>query len=257
MAYLLLNSLAMEVSLYQAAAAMNATARWQDMIAENLAAAPIAGGRKREISFSDVQAGLDPNVNGGNMSYFIPNANTVTNFQPGELHATGNSMDFALEGPGFFTVQLPNGQMAYTRSGQFQINSNGQLVTQAGYLVMGTGGPLKFNPASTDPITISTTGEVSQGQQQVGTLKLTEFTNPQYLTMIGAGDFMANRPDANPVAATSTKVRQGFLEGANASPTTEMSGLVTAMRMFEANQKVMQMESDRMSKTIADLGSTS
>ncbi len=247
----------MEVSLYQAAAAMNATARWQDMIAQNLAAAPIAGGRKSEISFSDIQAGVDPNVTGGNANYFIPSANTVTNFQPGELHATGNSMDFALEGPGFFTLQLPNGQTAYTRSGDFELNANGQLVTPAGYLVMGSAGPLKFNPGSSDPITISATGEVSQGSLKVGTLKLTEFSNPQNLTMLGAGQFQANGPDAGPTAATSTKVRQGFLEGANASPTTEMSGLVTAMRMFEADQKVMQMQSDRMSKTISELGGTS
>ena len=90
----------MEVSLYQAAAAMNATAQWQEMIAENLTTAQISGGRKREISFSDVQAGMDPNAaNGSQSGYMIPAARTVTNFEPGELHASSNPMDFALEGP--------------------------------------------------------------------------------------------------------------------------------------------------------------
>src|ERR1700722_12796266 len=89
----------MDVSLYQAAAAMNAIARWQDMLSENLASAPISGGRKSEISFSDVQAGLDPNMGATGASYAIPVASTVTNFQPGELVTTGNPMDFALEGP--------------------------------------------------------------------------------------------------------------------------------------------------------------
>jgi flagellar basal-body rod protein FlgF len=248
----------MEVSLYQAAAAMNATAQWQEMIAENLTTASIAGGRKRDISFADVQAGLDPNASGDAQSgYSIPTAQAVTNFQPGELHASSNPMDFALEGPGYFTVQMPNGQNAYTRGGEFQLNAKSQLVTNQGYSVLGDAGPLQFNPNSSDSITISANGEVSQGQQRMGKLKLTEFHNPQYLTMIGAADFRSDAPDAQAAPAASTKVRQGFLEGANASPTTEMSGLVTAMRMFEANQKVMQMQSDRMSLTINDLGGTS
>lgn len=248
----------MEVSLYQAAAAMNATAQWQEMIAENLTTSSISGGRKRDISFSDVQAGMDPNTSSSSPSaYFIPTAQTLTNFQPGELHASSNPMDFALEGPGYFSVQLPNGQESYTRGGEFELNAKGQLVTNQGYPVLGNSGPLQFNPNSSDSITISPTGEVSQGQQQVGRLKLTEFKNPQDLTMIGANEFRSDTPDAQATPATSTKVRQGFLEAANASPTTEMSGLVTAMRMFEANQKVMQMQSDRMSRTISELGGTS
>lgn len=246
----------MDVSLYQAAAAMNATARWQDMIAQNLAAAPMAGGRKSDISFSDIQAGLGPDTIGARPSYYIPTATTYTNFRQGELRPSGNSMDFALEGPGFFTVQLPNQQVAYTRGGEFELNAKGQLVTAAGYLVMGTGGPIQTILGSSDPITISATGEVSQGSQQIGKLKLVEFARPENLTVLGAGDFSADNPSAGPANATTTHVRQGFLEGANTSPTTEMAGLVTAMRMFEANQKVMQLDSDRMSKTISDLGGT-
>jgi flagellar basal-body rod protein FlgF len=245
----------MDVSLYQAAAAMRATAQWQDLIAENLTTSQIPGGRKREILFSDVEAGRNASAAGA-PGYLIPTTTTITNFQPGELHVSSNPMDFALEGPGFFTVQLPNGQMAYTRGGEFELNSQGQLITNQGYLVMGQSGPLQFNSGSSDPITISPTGEVSQGQQQVGQLKLVEFNNPRLLTMIGSQDFQADSTSlvANPAA--STKVRQGFLEGANSSPTTEMSGLVTAMRAFEANQKVMQAASDRMKSTITELGGT-
>jgi flagellar basal-body rod protein FlgF len=247
----------MDVSLYQAAAAMNATAQWQELIAENLTTASISGGRKREVLFSDVQAGLNPNGSGETGNYVIPTATTVTNFQPGELHVSSNPMDFALEGPGFFTVQLPNGQVAYTRGGEFQLNAKQQLVTNQGYPVMSDSGPIKFNPNSSDPITVAASGEVSQGQERKGKLKIVEFDNPNNLTMIGAKDFQSDTPDAVPGPATSTNVRQGFLEAANTSPTTEMTGLVTAMRMFEANQKVMQMQSDRMNRTITELGGTS
>jgi flagellar basal-body rod protein FlgF len=247
----------MDVSLYQAAAAMNATAQWQEMVAENLTAAPISGGRKREISFADVQAGSDPSVSGSQASYFIPTARVSTDFQQGELHASSNPMDFALEGPGFFTVQMPNGDKAYTRGGEFELSSKGQLVTTRGYPVLSGGQPLQFNPNSTDPVTISPSGDVSQGQAHVGKLDLMEFDHPEFLTTIGADSFRSDNPLSKRSDATSTKVRQGFLEGANSSATTEMAGLVTAMRMFEANQKVMQMQSDRMNRTITELGGTS
>jgi flagellar basal body rod protein FlgG len=248
----------MDVSLYQAAAAMNATAQWQEMIAQNLTTSGISGGRKQDAVFSDVQAGMDPSAaNGAQSGYFIPTATPVTNFQPGEIHASSSPMDFALEGPGYFNVQMPGGQMAYTRGGSFELNSKGQLVTNQGYPVMSEGGTIQLNPNSSDPLTVSATGEVSQGQVHMGKFKLTEFSNPQYLTTIGAGSFEADNPDAGPTSAIGTRVRQGFLEEANTSPTTEMSGLVTAMRMFEANQKVMQMQSDRMSRTISELGGTS
>jgi flagellar basal-body rod protein FlgG len=201
---------------------------------------------------------MDPNVSGGAQgNYFIPTATPVTNFQPGEIHASSNPMDFALEGTGYFNVQLPNGQVAYTRGGSFELNSKGELVTNQGYPVMSEGGTIKVNPNNPDSLRISASGDVSQGQQHLGKVKLTEFTKPENLTSIGASSFSEDGPDAGPTAAIATHVRQGFLEEANTSPTTEMSGLVTAMRMFEANQKVMQMQSDRMSRTITELGGTS
>src|SRR5580704_16538539 len=123
----------MDVSLYQAAAAMNATAKWQDLIAENLSAASIPGARKQEISFSNVEAGLASNMSGSAVSsYSIPSASVAINFQQGELRATGNPMDYAVEGPGFFTVQTPDGRSLYTRNGEFQLNSKGELVNKEG-----------------------------------------------------------------------------------------------------------------------------
>jgi len=247
----------MEVSLYQAAAAMNATAQWQDLISENLASASIPGGRKQEISFSDVHAGLGTNSPGSEQSnFFLPSVTTSTNFKPGELCPSSNSMDFALEGPGFFTVQLPGGQQAYTRDGEFKLNAKGQLVNKEGYLVLGSSGPLQFNPKSTDPITITAAGDVRQGAEAKGKIQITEFQHPEKLKPLGSDDFSPDDQDVQPVTAVSTQVRQGFIEAANMSPTTEMASLITAMRMFESNQKVLQMQSDRMSKVISDLGGT-
>ncbi|MFO1476601.1 MAG: flagellar hook-basal body protein [Verrucomicrobiota bacterium] len=244
----------MNVSLYQAAAAMNAHARWQDMIAQNLAAGTAPGFRKQEISFDAIQAGINPSTAPGAPSYVIPAANVSTSYEAGETRATGNLTDLALDGPGFLEVQLPNGTRAYTRDGELHISAQGELVTKQGYPVLGTGGPIQIDPNSGGTLTISSTGDVSQGDQSRGKLHIVEFTQPRALTPIGNGCFIPQQAGAVPKNATVTTVSQGFLEGSNSSTSLEMSNLIMAMRMFEANQKVLQTQDDRMGKVIAELG---
>lgn len=241
----------MNVSLYQAAAAMNASARWQDLIAENLAVAASPAARKRDIVFSAVAAGL--NQTGAT----IPAASTAINFQPGTLRPTGAPLDFAIEGKGFFEVEMPDGSYGYTRDGQFRLDAQGQLITSQGFPVLGEGGPIRVNPANNAPLSIAPTGEVTQGEEVKGKLHLVEFSNPQKLTQISSGFFLANDPAAGVTDSSTSRVQQGFLEGSNTSPTVEMATLITAMRMFEANQKVLQMQDDRAGRAITDLGSPS
>jgi flagellar basal-body rod protein FlgF len=245
----------MDVSLYQAAAAMNATERWQDMIAGNLSSASTAGARKRTISFSSVQAGVNSSA-AGSANYPIPSANTTVNFQQGELRPTGSTMDFALEGSGMFTVQMPDGQKTYTRDGEFQLNAQSQLVTKQGFTVMSDSGPLQMDPNNPAPMTVAATGEISQGKDTKGKLSVVEFAKPQELTMLSNGYFRNDDPNSTALPSASTSVRQGFIEASNTSPTMEMAGLITAMRSFETNQKVLQMQNDRMGRTITDLGGT-
>lgn len=248
----------MEVSLYSAAAAMNATERWQDLVADNLSSASIPGARQQEISFSAVQAGQASGAPGSATSnYVIPFAGATTNFSQGELKATGNNMDFALDGPGFFSVKMPDGSKAYTRDGEFKLNAQGVLTTKQGYPVVSSGGALTFDPNNPAPITISAEGQVSQGADAKGSIAVTEFGNMKGVTMGNGGFFQADPKIANPKPATTTSVRQGFVEASNTSPTLAMASLITSMRMFETNQKVMQMQSDRMTKTITDLSGTS
>ena len=188
----------MNVSLYQAAAAMNAQARWQELITQNLAASAAPGYRKQDISFSSVQAGLDPtaaNMNG--VGYTIPAATASTNFSEGEMRATGNMLDVGIEGPGFLEVQQPNGTKAYTRDGELRLNSQGQLVTKQGYNVLGDGGPIQLDPSNPAPITISANGDISQGDQPKGHVRLVEFSQLNSLAPIGGGYFLAS-PDNPP-----------------------------------------------------------
>ena len=246
----------MNVSLFQAAAALNANSRWQEVIADNLASSSVPGYRKQQLCVAAVQAGLMPaggNSSGAAPMFTVPKVTTSTSFQPGELKYTGANNDVAIEGNAFFEAQLPSGASAFTRDGEFQISSKGQLVTKQGYVVLSTQGPIQLNLNNSSPLAIASDGTVSQGGDILGQLKLTEFTNPQLLTQINGAYFTANNPSLQTQPTTST-VRQGYLEGSNVSLIGEMAGMMTAMRGFEAGQHLVQIQDDRMGKAISELG---
>lgn len=245
----------MNVSLYQAAAAMNASSRWQELIANNLAAAGSPAYKRQEVSFDAVQAGVltaQRGPNGGPV--LLPTMRPLINFQAGELKFSGLPTDLALEGEGFFEVQTAPGVKAYTRDGEFHISPAGQLVTKSGFPVLGENGPIQVNPANPEPITVSATGEVSQGAELRGKLRIVTFNQPQLLTQTGGGLFLASHPGLVATPASDPNVRQGVLEASNVSPMTEMASLIAAMRQYEANQRIIQLQDERMGKAISELG---
>jgi len=235
---------------------MNANSRWQELISDNLADSSVPGARKQDVSFTAVEAGMVSGQLGLKGERFVmPSARGVVNFSQGEINPTGVATDFAIDGPGFLQVQLPSGEKAFTRGGELHLNAQGQLVTKRGYPVEGDGGPIQLDPNNSAPMTVSASGQVSQGSESKGHIKVVEFKDPHALTVIGQGYYLAAK-GVKPTDAQSTAVRQGYLEGANTSPTVEMSSLITAMRMFESNQKVLSMQDERMGKVISDLGGT-
>jgi flagellar basal body rod protein FlgG len=246
----------MNVSLYQAASALNAMDRWQETIAENLASSSAPGFKKQDFSFAAVQAGLRPAPAGPGASraVLISGGQAGTNFQPGDFRVTDVRTDLAIDGKGFFEVQLPNGATAYTRDGEFHIDAQGQIVTKEGYRVLGDGGPIALDLNNYTEPSVSASGEVSQGIDIKGRIRLTEFGNPKLLTRLSGGYFSADHPDANPSPSTASTVRQGVLESANTSVVMEMANLMTAMRTFEANQRMAQIHDDRIARAINDLG---
>lgn len=233
---------------------MNANARWQEAISDNLASASIPGFKKQDVSFEAIQAGLmsqgTPNAQ---QQFLLPKYASTTNFTQGEIRATGVSTDLAIEGRGFFQVQLPTGGTAYTRDGEFHLNSSGQMVTKQGFVVLGDSGPIQLDPNLGGEISVAATGEISQGSEVRGKLKLVDFEQPNQLTQVSGGCFVNNNPSVLPLEANTT-VRAGFLEGANVSPMTEMANLIGVMRSFEANQRTMQTHNERMSRAISELG---
>lgn len=243
------------VSLYQAAAALDANSRWQEVIAGNLASSSVPGYKQEQLSQAAMQAGLMQANGARNASqYFsLPQTTVSTNFTSGELKYTGDGNDAAIEGKGFFAVQLPNGTTALTRDGEFQVNSQGQLVTKESFPVLGASGPIQLGHDHSGPLSISSTGVVSQGSQTRGRLEVLDVAKPQLLTKISGAYFIAQDPKAGVSASTAT-VREGYLEGSNSSTLNEMASMMTASRGFEVNQKVIQIQDDRLNRTISDLG---
>jgi flagellar basal-body rod protein FlgF len=248
----------MNVGLYQAAAGMNATARWQEVVAENLSSSFIPGFKKQNLSFGAVEAGLMRSgargANGVGRHYAMPNTRQSTDFQSGELKATGIATDLAIEGRGFFEVQLPGGAKAYTRDGEFHPNAQGQLVTKQGYPVQGVSGPIQLDAGNPALISIAASGLVSQGDGARGTIKVVDFPDYRQLAEAGGGYFRSTDPKLKPAAASNVSLHQGYLEGANTSTVLEMANLITSSRMFEANQKVVLAEDERMTRLITDVG---
>lgn len=248
----------MNASLYQAAAGMQSTARWQEVIAENLSSSFIPGYKRQTLSFGAVEAGVMASnlgvVQGGNRHFALSQATVRTDYQSGELKPSPGPADLAIEGRGFFEVQLPGGRRAYTRDGEFHVSAQGQLVTKQGYVVEGTGGPLQLDPNHALPLTISPQGEVSQGEQSRGGMKVVDFTDYRALQGIGGGYFVTADPTAQPAPVAKVSVHQGFLESANTSTVREMADLLASVRLFEANQKVIQSQDERLGRLISEVG---
>lgn len=242
----------MNVSLYQAAAALSADSRWQNAISQNLASASVPGYKGQTVSFDTVQSGYLEAAKSRNR-VGLPSASVQTSFQAGEIKYTGGSTDVAIEGNSFFEVQLPTGSTAYTRDGEFHINSQGQLVTKAGNVVAVDGGGT-FDRNDSQPISISATGQISQGTTPRGKLRMVNFNDPNLLTNVGGSLYTANNASLVATPAAQVSLRQGFLESSNTSTVNEMVNLISVMRNFEANQKSIQLNDERMSRAITDLG---
>lgn len=165
----------------------------------------------------------------------------------GELKLTENPLDLALDGPGFFQVELPGGgQTGYTRAGNFSISAEGQLVTSQGYSVTP---PIQV-PDGTSAITVAPDGTVSAsvaGQAaavQVGQLQIASFVNPAGLRAIGDNFLVetaaSGAADAGPAAQQGRgNIRQGFLEASNVNVVEELVQMIEAQRAYEINSKMV------------------
>jgi flagellar basal body rod protein FlgG len=182
----------------------------------------------------------------------MPTVHSKINFTPGQLHRTGNALDFAIQGKGFFQVRQENGEMGYTRDGEFKVSPDRKLVTKEGLPVMGDAGPLVLN-ASSDPLFINSEGSLVQGNQIIGKLAIYDAKDPENLHRLGDVMFGA-KPGQKLDRMENPSIVNGYVEGSNVSPLAEMVNLITVSRAYDACQKTMTSDGDQTDKAIQILG---
>lgn len=253
-------------ALYTAASGMSAQQMNLDTVANNLANSATAGFRQMRLQFQDmvyqnlitpgspaststVSAGLQIGL-GTRTS-----ATEVIQTQ-GDFNKTGNSLDMAIQGGGFFQVSLPNGTIAYTRAGSFHMNNQGTMVTANGDALL----PAITIPANATSVSISNYGVVSAtipGQTtatQLGTIQLANFANPGGLTALGGSLFQQTGASGNAVTdapggtAGVGTLQQGYLENSNVDVVTEFVQMILAQRAYESNSKVIHVADDMYSQ---------
>ena len=235
----------MLLRLRNAATSMADTVHRQDRTANNLANANTAGYR-RDRSFTEVlRSEIDAEGSPQSDRRTVGRPDLAT----GVLDPTGNPLDVALGGEGFFVVDGPDGAPRYTRAGRFVADADGALRTPDGLAVQGTDGPLRLPPGG--PVVIDEAGGVTVGGRPAGTLRVVTFDDPDTLRRLDGTSFTSAAP---PVAVAAPAVRQGFVEGSNVDPIREMADMIAQVRLYEAQQKTVQTTDSLLGQVARDLG---
>jgi len=179
---------------------------------------------------------------------------TFTNFVQGSLKETGNALDVALGGDGFFCVQTSRGN-EYTRKGDFVLNSSGTLVTQQGYPVLGKGG--NEIQISGRQVVVDSKGAIIVDGVESDSLKIVDFPNKRGLVKSGDSFYSSIDSTNLGVPAENATVQQGFVEGSNVDSLKMMTEMINVIRGYESYQKVLQSINETNSKTVNELGKLS
>ncbi|MDD4616973.1 MAG: flagellar basal-body rod protein FlgG [Alphaproteobacteria bacterium] len=221
---------------------------FQDLLYQNMRTVGSQSSDSGSILPSGLQVGLG----------VMPAATYRVNTQ-GNISVTNNVLDLAINGRGYFQVQMPDGTTSYTRSGALQMNSSGQIVTADGYQIL----PSITIPSTATSITVNSSGQVTAtiagqtSQQTLGQLQLATFVNPVGLEAIGNNlliqtDASGSPTTANPGTSGVGTLVQGSLETSNVDIVTEITNLITAQRAYEMNSKVIN-TADQMLTTASQM----
>lgn len=257
-------------ALWTAATGMHAQQVTLDVISNNLANVQTAGFKRSRVDFQDLvyeilqapgatSAQGQEVPSGFQVGHGSRAVATQRLFIKGDLQQTGNSLDLAIEGDGFFQVQLPSGDIGYTRAGAFKKNSQGQMVTSDGFAVQ----PQITIPQSATSVTIGVDGTVSVMQagqaqpQTVGTIELVRFINPAGLESQGRNLFLPTQASGDATPGTPGRdgigtLLQGFVEGSNVNVVEEMVGMIVTQRAYEINSRAIR-TADEMMQTANNL----
>ncbi|HLJ47626.1 MAG TPA: flagellar hook basal-body protein [Bryobacteraceae bacterium] len=223
-----------------------------DLLANNLANAATSGYKGDKEFYSLFSS---KSAEAGDDDGYLPKLPSVdhhwTDFSQGLLETTGNPLDMALSGDGFFTINGPSGPL-YTRNGGFQRSATGTLITSEGYPVASLGGgTITLDPAL--QVEITREGIIKQGGADVGQLAIATFPNTNVLSKQGNSYFKNTDPKVTPTQSTTTEVNQGRLEASNIKTSDVAVHLVGVMRQFEMLHKAVSLTTDMDKKAVEEV----
>ena len=229
--------------------AMSRMVRQQERIANNLANANTVG-FKQDRTFTQV---LNERID----IEGAPRSDKLTrqwaDLSPGAYEQTGNPLDVALNGEGFFEVMdEESGNMRYTRAGRFTLDAEGTLRDAFGYEVQGASGPIRLSPENGGAITIDRDGTIRVGEEQAGKIRVVTFEEPDRLTRLDGAAFDA--AGMSPIDAETPDVRQGYLEQSNVDAIASMTEMIEFYRLFETQQKTIRTADDILGRITRELG---
>jgi flagellar basal-body rod protein FlgG len=257
----------MSGEIYMAAAAALAYEKRLEVIANNLANVNTAGFKRDDVAFQaylssaeKVAATVYPPYPAGQAGEsFWVTYQSRTDFSPGPLQQTGNRLDLALNGKGFFTVESPDGPV-YTRRGNFTLSAEGVLVTQEGWPVQGTAGEIRLDESGAGPagldVSVGEDGTVRLSGRDVGRIRVDDFSDTGSLVKIGHGYFKADDAAAAAAAPQDLRVAQGFLEMSNVEAVRAMTEMIEILRGYESYQRVIRSIDEANAKSISEVGRT-
>lgn len=234
----------MENTLFIALSRQMTVKRQMETVANNLANANTAGFKAERLMFVEyLSKAADPK----DEMYFVQDLASARDNSPGDYKSTGNPLDLAIEGKGWFTVENQKGEPRYTRDGHFRLNQEGQLINRDGFPVLGEGGaPIVFRPTDQD-ITVRGDGTIRAGNQLRGKLKIVEFDN-LYKMKKAEGNLYV--PGQEPKDPEDSSVVQGMIEGSNVKPILEITEMMRALRSYQGASKLIENEHDRERRMI-------
>ncbi len=250
----------LENALYVGLSRQLALRRQMDAIANNIANMNTTGFKKESVMFE--QALVDARNSGPRRDKiaFATERGTYRTLRDGPLTPTGNPLDLAISGSGYFQVQTDDGAR-YTRNGNFRINADGFLTTNEGFLVLDDSGlaaglpgsPIEIGTQTTN-ITITDDGLINTPDGPVARLALARFDAPQEMRKTGNSLYSTDEP---PKQATDSTVRQGMLEGSNVQAVIEMTRMIDVLRSYQSTQKLLETDNDLQRRAIERLAQVS
>lgn len=235
----------------------SALERSLDIIANNIANSSTTGFKREGVEFDTY---LNPEPGGSGINFVVDRA-TYRDAATGPIQTTGNPLDIAIQGSGYFQVQMPDGTTRYTRSGSFKLNSQGQITTQQGYPILSDGNAPITLPDTTMDVTITGDGTISTRVDNgvdlavLGKIGIATFADEQQMVPQGGGLY-ATAQTALPTTDSSIMV-QGSLEQSNVSPIAEMTQLIRIQRAYEQAANLINQENTRLNTALSVLSKTS